>query len=305
MNVVESVALCRRYRNCWALRNCTLRIPAGRVVALVGPNGAGKTTLLHLIVGLVAPTAGRLTVLGGEAAGSPEALGRVAFVPQDAPLYANLSVADTLHLARNLNSRWDHHLAMARLAALDIPLGKRVGKLSGGQQAQVALTLALARHPELLVLDEPVARLDPVARHDFMASLMTGVAEEGISVVLSSHVVTELERIADYLVVLSAGQPQLVGDVEELLGQHRMLTGPVAEAGRQSDRFRVVQRSQAKAQVHLLVRTTAPLEPVAQDWQSETVGLEELILAYLRAPTAISLPGPTLFEAGQAFEVMS
>src|SRR6266705_3058463 len=192
MNIVEASGLGKRYGSTWALRECSLAVPAGHVAALVGPNGAGKTTLLNLAVGLAAPTAGAVTVLGGEPAGSPAALDGIAFVAQDAPLYKNLSAADSLHLARNLNRRWDQQYAQARLAELGIPLTKKVSKLSGGQQAQLALTLALARRPQLLVLDEPLAMLDPLARHDFMAGVMAAVADDGVSVVLSSHALADL-----------------------------------------------------------------------------------------------------------------
>jgi len=220
MNIIESAGLGKRYRRTWALRDCTLGIPAGHVVALVGPNGAGKTTLLNMAVGLALPTTGVVTVLGGTPAGSPDALDRIAFVAQDAPLYANLPVADMLHVARNLNRRWDQRRAQARLAELGIPLKKKVGQLSGGQKAQLALTVALARRPDLLVLDEPLAALDPLARHDFMQSVMATVAEDGTSVVLSSHVVAELERMASYLIVLSFGQVKVAGTVDGLVAAH-------------------------------------------------------------------------------------
>src|SRR5712691_1105099 len=248
MNVIEASGLGKRYGGTWALRECSLAIPAGHVAALVGPNGAGKTTLLNLAVGLAVPTGGVVTVLGGRPAGSPAALDGIAFVAQDTPLYKNLSAADTLHLARNLNRRWDQRYARARLAELGIPLNKKVGKLSGGQQAQLALTLALARRPRLLVLDEPLAMLDPVARHDFMATVMTAVADDGVSVLLSSHVLAELERIADYLILLSRGRVQVVGEVDDLLASHRLLTGPAAEAGRYAERLRVVHARRGQAQ---------------------------------------------------------
>jgi ABC-2 type transport system ATP-binding protein len=250
MNIIESQRLGKRFRRTWALRDCTLAIPGGHVVALVGPNGAGKTTLLHMAVGLTTPTAGAITVLGGEPAGSPGALNRIAFVAQDAPLYKYLPAADMLHLARNLNRRWDQRYAEARLGDLGIPLTRKVGKLSGGQQAQLALTVALARRPDLLVLDEPLATLDPLARHDFMESLMAAVAEDGISVVLSSHVLAELERVADYLIVLAHGQVQVAGEVEDLLA-----TRP----GR--------------------------------------ADLEEVVLGYLREPSASGPPGPARLGA--------
>ena len=186
MNIIESAGLGKRYRRTWALRDCTLAVPDGHLVALVGPNGAGKTTLLHMAVGLVSPTAGAVRVLGGRPAGSPGALDGTAFVAQNAPLYPNLPVAAMLRVARNLNRQWDQPRAEARLAELGIPLDRKAGKLSGGQQAQLALTVALARRPRLLVLDEPLAALDPVARSDFMAAVLAAVAGEGISVVLSS-----------------------------------------------------------------------------------------------------------------------
>jgi ABC-2 type transport system ATP-binding protein len=220
MNVVEASGLGKRYGRTWALRECTLEIPAGRVAALVGPNGAGKTTLLNLAVGLSAPSAGAVTVLGGRRAGAPASLDAIAFVAQDTPLYKGLSVADMIYIARGLNRRFDQPYARARLDELGIPVKRRAGKLSGGQQAQLALTLALARRPQLLVLDEPVAALDPVARHDFMATVLAAAAADGVSVLLSSHVLTELERVASYLVLMSRGRVQLAGEVADLLAVH-------------------------------------------------------------------------------------
>jgi ABC-2 type transport system ATP-binding protein len=220
MNVIETTGLGKRYGRTWALRECALAIPAGHVAALVGPNGAGKSTLLNLAVGLAAPSAGAVTVLGGRAAGSPAALDAIAFVAQDTPLYKNLSVADMIYLTRGLNRRFDQPYAQARLDELGIPLKRKAGKLSGGQQAQLALTLALARRPQLLVLDEPVAMLDPVARHDFMATVLAAATASGVSVLLSSHVLTELERVASYLILLSRGRVRLAGDVGDLLATH-------------------------------------------------------------------------------------
>src|ERR1700733_12250421 len=229
MNVVETIGLGKRYGGTWALRECTLEVPAGHVTALVGPNGAGKTTLLNLAVGLAAPSAGSITVLGGRAAGSPAALDGIAFVAQDTPLYKNLSVADMIYVTRSLNRRFDQRYARFRLDELGIPAKRKAGKLSGGQQAQRALTLALARRPRLLVLDEPVAMLDPVARHDFMATVMTAMAADGVSVLLSSHVLAGRERVADYLILLVRGQVQVAGQVGDLLAAHRLLTGPATE----------------------------------------------------------------------------
>jgi ABC-2 type transport system ATP-binding protein len=220
MNILEANGLGKRYGSTWALKECTLAIPEGHVTALIGPNGAGKSTLLNLIVGLNTPSTGAVTVLGGSQPGSPRALHGIAFVAQDTPLYKTLSVADMVHLTRTLSHRFDRSYAEARLAELGIPLKRKSGKLSGGQQAQVALTLALARRPQLLVLDEPVAMLDPIARHDFMATVAAAANADGISVLLSSHVLTELERVASYLVVLSRGEVQLAGKVDDLLTEH-------------------------------------------------------------------------------------
>jgi len=290
MNVLETSGLGKRYGSTWALRECSLAIPAGHVAALVGPNGAGKSTLLNLAVGMAAPSAGVVTVLDGRAAGSPAALDGIAFVAQDTPLYKHFSVADMLHLTANLNWYFDRHYAQTRLAELGIPLKRKAGKLSGGQQAQLALTLALARRPELLVLDEPVAMLDPIARHDFMATVLTAMADDGVSVLLSSHVLAELERVADYLILLSHGRVQLAGEVDDLLAAHRLLTGPAAEADRYAGQPMVHMRRGA-TQAHLLVRAD-PGDPVPPGWEAHTVGLEELALAYLREPGAATMPGP-------------
>jgi ABC-2 type transport system ATP-binding protein len=303
MNVIEANGLGKRYGSTRALDQCTLAIPDGHVAALVGPNGAGKTTLLNLAVGLTAPTAGMVSVLGGTPPGSAAALDGIAFVAQDTPLYKNLSVADMLHLTRNLNRRFDQGYARARLGELDIPLNRKAGKLSGGQQAQLALTLALGRRPRLLVLDEPMSSLDPLARHDFMATVMTAIADDGVSVVLSSHVLAELERVADYFVLLSGGSVQVAGEVDDLLASHRVLTGPTAEADRYAERLGVVHVRRGGAQAHLLTRTNGSTDPVPPGWEAHPVSLEELTLAYLRVPDAASLPGPARTRQAEPTEV--
>jgi ABC-2 type transport system ATP-binding protein len=289
--IVETTGLGKRYRSAWALRDCTLAIPAGHVAALVGPNGAGKSTLLNLAAGLATPSAGAVTVLDGRRAGSPAALDGIAYVAQDTPVYQNLSAADMLHLTRNLNRRFDRKYAETRLAELDIPLKQKAGGLSGGQRAQLALTLALARRPRLLILDEPVAMLDPIARHDFMATVLTAAVDGAMSVLLSSHALAELERAADYLILLSRGQVQLAGEVDDLLATHRMLTGPAAEADRQAGRLCIVHARRAEAQARLLVRARAD-DPIPPGFQAHPVGLEELAMAYLRESGAAALPGP-------------
>jgi ABC-2 type transport system ATP-binding protein len=303
VNVIETHALGKSYGSTRALHDCTLAIPDRHVVALVGPNGAGKTTLLNLTVGLVLPTTGAVTVLGGRRAGSLAALDGIAFVAQDAPLYANLSAADLLHETRNLNRRFDQHYAEHRLGELGIPLRQKAGKMSGGQQAQLALTLALARRPQLLVLDEPMAMLDPIARHDFMATVMTAAAEDGVSVVLSSHVLAELERVADYLVLVAHGHIQVAGEVEDLLATHRMLTGPASESGRYPRQWNVVHETSAASLVRLLVRYDGTSDSVPPGWEARSVTLEELTMAYLREPGAAALPGPARSRGAEPSEL--
>jgi ABC-2 type transport system ATP-binding protein len=215
--VLAAHGLGKRYGRRWALSDCTLSVPAGRIVGLVGPNGAGKTTLLRLAVGLLAPTTGTLTVLGDRPAASPHQLGRVGFVAQETPTYPNLSVSDHLRMGAWLNGRWDRGLAERRIAELGLDPRQRAGRLSGGQRAQLALTMAVAKRPELLVLDEPVASLDPLARREFMRSIGDIAAEQGVSVVLSSHLVSDLERVCDFMIVLVASRVRLAGTVEDLL----------------------------------------------------------------------------------------
>ncbi|HEY6495088.1 MAG TPA: ABC transporter ATP-binding protein [Trebonia sp.] len=284
MNVIETTGLGKRYGKSWALRDCALAVPEGHLAALVGPNGAGKSTLMNMVVGLAEPTEGTATVLGGQPTGSQAALDGIAFMAQDAPLYKNLSAGDMLHLTRNLNWSFDDAYARQRLDGLGIPLKKKSGKLSGGQQAQLALTLALARHPRLLILDEPLSALDPLARQDFMATVMTSMADDGVSVLLSSHAIAELERMADYLVVLGGGEVRLAGETDELLAQHRLLTGPAAAASRLAAQLSPVQDKRAGAQAHLLVRAAGPAgeSSVPPGWEAHPVSLEEVILAYLR-----------------------
>jgi ABC-2 type transport system ATP-binding protein len=291
MNIIQTSGLGRRYGGTWALRDCTLAIPDGHLVALVGPNGAGKTTLLNLVVGLTTPTAGEVTVLDGVPSGSLTALDGIAFVAQDMPLYRHLSVADMLHLTRNLNRHFDSGYAHRRLADLGISGKHKAGTLSGGQQAQLALTLALARHPRLLILDEPTAPLDPLARHDFMATVMTAMADDGISVVLSSHMLAELERVADYLVLISHGLVQLDGTVDDLLAGHRLVTGPAGRTG-QGD-WDVVHTSGTGAHAHQLVRLHSVDAPLPPTCESRSVGIEELTLGYLRESPAPRLAAST------------
>jgi ABC-2 type transport system ATP-binding protein len=290
--VLDANGLGKRYRQRWALRDCTLQVPAGRVVGLVGPNGAGKTTLLQLAVGLLQPSAGQIAVLGGAPAESPEQLGRVGFVAQDTPVYSALSVGEHLQLGSWLNPRFDAAAADRRIDQLGLDRSQRAGKLSGGQRAQLALTLALAKRPELLILDEPVASLDPLARHEFLQHLMESVAEHEVSVVLSSHLVADVERVCDYVIVLAGSRVQVAGDVEDLLANHHRLTGPRRDVGQLPSDQEVIEASHTDRQTTLLVRTSRPILDPA--WTVEQVGLEDLVLAYMRRAG----------EAGRAAQTM-
>jgi ABC-2 type transport system ATP-binding protein len=277
--VLEATGLGKRYGRRWALRDCTLSIPAGRVVGLVGPNGAGKTTLLQLAVGLLEPTGGEIAVLGGRPGGSPAQLGRVGFVAQDTPTYAALSVADHLRLGGWLNPGWNREQAERRIEQIGLDPAQRAGKLSGGQRAQLALTLAIAKRPELLILDEPVASLDPRARRDFLRGLMEVVAEHGMSVVLSSHLVADLERVCDYVVVIANSRVQLAGEIDQLLGSHHRLVGPRRDPNSVPANQEVIEAIHADRQSTLIVRTDEPIHDPA--WTVEQLSMEDLVLAYM------------------------
>jgi ABC-2 type transport system ATP-binding protein len=277
---LETVGLGKCYGSFWALEDCSLEIAAGSVTALVGPNGAGKTTLLHLAVGLSEPSAGDVRVLGSSPQqDAAEVLPRIGFVAQEHPLYRGLTVAETLRLGRELNPSWDDDAARARIDAQGLPLRKKVGALSGGQRAQVALTLALAKQPELLLLDEPVASLDPLARREFLQSVMEAVAETGMTVVLSSHLVADLERVCDHLVILAGGRTQLVGPIDEILASHRLLTGPRDDAAQLARSHEVVRQSHTERQTTLLVRANGHVYDAS--WELHDLDLEEIVLAYL------------------------
>ena len=268
----------------WALRNCSFRLPPGRIAALVGPNGAGKSTLLHLAVGLLEPDVGTVRIFGaapfdGFETAHASILADIGFVAQDTPLYADFTAAELLTMGSKLNRRWDGTLARMRLAQLGIPPDRQVGKLSGGQRAQVALALALAKHPRLLLLDEPVASLDPLARREFLQALIGSVAETGTTVLLSSHLLADLERICDFLIVLNDGAVQLAGEVDVLVADHRQLIGPRDPGEHIQGVATVVRASNTDRQSTLLVRTDGPVTDPA--WTVHDVSLEDLILGYL------------------------
>jgi len=277
--VIQAGGLGKAYRRTWALRDCTLAIPEGRVVGLVGPNGAGKTTLLRLAAGLLAPTCGMISVLGEEPAAGAAQLARVGFVAQDTPVYARMPVAAHLRLGAWLNPAWDSELARRRIAQVGLDPRQRAGSLSGGERAQLALTLALAKRPELLILDEPVASLDPLARREFLRGLMEAVAEHGTSVVLSSHLVADLERVCDYLVVLVASRVRIAGEVSTLLASHHRLSGPRRDPGALPAGVEVIEESHTDKQSTLLARTGEPIHDPS--WTITPVSMEDLVLAYM------------------------
>jgi ABC-2 type transport system ATP-binding protein len=280
MSALQAEGLGRRYGTKWALRDCTLEIPEGTVTALVGPNGAGKTTLLQMAIGLLRPTAGQLRVLGRNPQTQVrELLPRVGFVAQEHPLHKGFTLADTLELGRRLNPSWDGELARARIDRLGLDPKQKVGKLSGGQQSQVALTLALAKRPELLLLDEPVASLDPLARREFLSTLMEAVGEGGLTVVLSSHIVADLERVCDHLVILSQARTVLAGGIEDIVASHRLLTGPRSDPETVARVHEVIRESHTPRQTTLLVRANGHVYDAA--WELHPVDLEEIVLAYL------------------------
>jgi ABC-2 type transport system ATP-binding protein len=288
---LQAVGLGKRYRHTWALRDCSLELPEGRVVALVGPNGAGKTTLLQLATGLLAPSTGELRVFGAPPANRAEVLAKVGFLAQDKPLYSGFTVAEMLRYGARLNPGWDHAVADRWLQRFQLPPERRVGQLSGGQRTQLAVALALAKRPRLLLLDEPMADLDPLVRHDLTRLLMETVAAEGLTVVVSSHVLAELASICDYLVLLAVGRVQLAGDTEALLAGHKLLVGPRRDPPTAGP-HQVVAASHTDRQTTLLVRVAGTVHDPA--WAVHDVGLEQLVLAYMRHPQTTALPRPAL-----------
>ncbi len=277
--VLQATGLTKRYGRRPALSDCTLSIPPGYVVGLVGPNGAGKTTLLQIAVGMLPPTSGTIQVLGGQPASGPAQLARVGFVAQDTPTYAGLSIADHLRFGAHTNPGWDPQLAADRIAKLGLDPSQKAGKLSGGQRAQLALTLAIAKRPDLLILDEPVSSLDPLARREFLQSLMAFIADHGASVILSSHLVSDLERVCDYMIVLVASRVRIAGEVEDLLATHHRVTGARRDLANLPASVEVIEESHTDRQATLIVRSAAPIDDPA--WIIEQLTLEDLVLAYM------------------------
>lgn len=274
---LDARGLGKHFRRDWGLRDCTLTIPEGAIVGLAGPNAAGKSTLLSLAVGLLAPSEGSIEVLGRNPLREPSVLAEVGYVAQGAPLYRSFTVAETFEFARRTNPGWDEELVA------DVParIGARtkVGLLSSGQRARLALALALGKRPRLVLLDEPFAGLDPLAGREFLQLLMDGVAETAATVVIASHVIADIERVCDHIVLLTGGGVRLEGNVEELLESHRILMGPRRPLGSIRGVRSVVRERHSGRQLTLLVRSDGPiLDP---SWTVERVGLEELLLAYM------------------------
>jgi ABC-2 type transport system ATP-binding protein len=280
--VLEADSLGLRYGSFWALKECTFSLDQGHVTALVGPNGAGKSTLLELAVGLLAPSEGQVEVFASSPTREPlKVIPRVGFVAQEHPLYRGFSAEEMLHFGRSTNPRWDDPWARNRIAQIGLPLRKKVGQLSGGQQAQLALVLALAKHPDLLLLDEPIVGFDPLARRDFLQLLMETVAENGTAVLLSSHILGDLERVCDSIMVLIGGKVQLSDTIEKVLESHRVIIGPVNEEMLVSCVHSVIDRSRTEKQVATLVKLDAPL--VLSDlWSVHEPSLEEIVLGYMQ-----------------------
>ena len=264
---LAATGLGKRYRRGWALRDCTFELPMGSICALVGPNGAGKSTVMRLVTGLVKPTEGEVRVNQ-----------KVAFLAQDKPLYRRFTVAEMLRAGASMNPDWDNAYAKQLVEEAGVPFGARIGTLSGGQRTRVALAIALGRRPELLMLDEPLADLDPLARDEVMRALLAEAAGTGMTVLLSSHVLTDLEETCDHLLLLAGGGVRLAGPVEDLLAQHRILTGP---AGLTVPVESVVDRRTTARQATVLARTASA--SASAGWEAVQPTLEELTLAYLRA----------------------
>ncbi|MDT0544379.1 MULTISPECIES: ABC transporter ATP-binding protein [Streptomyces] len=288
---LETTGLGKKYRRGWALRDVTFRLPAGRICALVGPNGSGKSTLLSLAADLIAPTTGAVRVFGADPR-SAEARRRIAFVAQDKPLYPRFTVDETLRLGRELNPGWDQAAAERVIAEAEVEPAARVGSLSGGQRTCVALALALGKRADLLLLDEPMSDQDPLRRHRMMGALMAEAAEHGTSVVISTHVLAELDGVCDFLLLMGGGRVRLAGDTEAVQAAHRLITGPRADHGTaEIARHTVVERRVTGRQLTALIRPSAP--PAEDGWIVREPSLEEVLLGYLRAPDA-----PPLITSG-------
>ncbi len=276
---IRTIDLGKRYGKVWALRNCSIEVPTGRVSGLVGANGAGKTTLMRMLAGLSRPTTGQALIAGRAPADSPDFLREIGYLAQEVPLYRRWNAADHLALGAHMNPTWDESLTVDRLRRLQIPLDRPMESLSGGMRAQVALALALGKRPRLLLLDEPVAALDPLARHEFLASLAAAVADGGVTVLLSSHLLPDLERVCDHLILIAEAQPVICGDIDALLARHKLLTAPARDTTAIEHEHHVIMKTRTPREVTLTVELTGPV--IDPGWQVDDLGLEEIVLAYL------------------------
>jgi ABC-2 type transport system ATP-binding protein len=292
--VIETSGLTKHYRRVTALTDCTISVPDGRISALVGPNGAGKTTLLRLLAGLAAPTAGQATVLGGTPRQAPAYLAEIGFLAQEIPLYRRLTARDHIGIGAHLNPSWDGESVRARLGGLKISLDQRVGTLSGGQRAQVGLALTLAKRPRLLLLDEPLAALDPLARRSFLSTLAEASAGGNLTIMLSSHLIADIERVCDHLILLASSRVQLCGDIETVLAEHRVLVGPRKDTTAIARTHTIVREETTPRQTTLLVKLNGPVIDPA--WAVEEPNLEEIVLGYMSQDAAGHGAGP---EAGR------
>jgi ABC-2 type transport system ATP-binding protein len=277
--VIATTSLGKRYGRHWALADCTFSIPERSLCALVGGNGAGKTTLLRMLAGLSRPTTGRAEVAGLAPRDRPDFLSRVGFLAQEIPLYRRWTAEDHLRFGAHLNPTWDDGRAREQLRRAGIPLDRRIESLSGGMRAQVALAVALGKRPAVLLLDEPVAALDPLARRDFLGVLVEVVAEDQLTVLLSSHLLADLERVCDHVVLLAGGRMAMCEDIEEVVRSHRRLTAPARDTAVLERDHDVIWVDRSTRQVSAIARLG--VGPVEDGWLVEEVGLEEIVLAYL------------------------
>ena len=288
--ILEAHALGMRYGRRRALTDCTLNVPPGYVVGLVGPNGAGKSTLLKLACGILNPTSGSISVLGNAPGSGPGQLARVGFLAQDAPVYTNLSVAEHLRLGARLNPRWDQDFAERRIARLGLDPAQKAGRLSGGQRAQLALTVAAGKRPELLILDEPVASLDPLARRAFLKQLMESAAESGTGVILSSHLISDLEQVCDYLIVLVASRVRLAGRVDQIMAGHHRIVCTRRDPGALPAGLQMISAEHTDRQSTFVVRSDAPLPD--GDWTALPLTMEDVVLTYMQGVDPGTGPAP-------------
>ncbi|RDI21488.1 ATP-binding cassette domain-containing protein [Lentzea flaviverrucosa] len=277
MNPLTATALGKRYGTHWAVRDCGFTIPEGKVVALVGPNGAGKSTLLRMAAGLVRPTTGELTAFGTPVRGRIHQ--DVSFLAQNRPLHRDLEVRELVRYCASMNDRWSAeraHEVLALQAGVD--QDAKVGTLSAGGLTQVAIALALGRLPRLLLLDEPLADLDPLARDETLRIIMAEVADRGTTVVMSSHLLSDLREVCDHLLLVDEGRVQVSGDIEEVLAEHRILVGPPADES--AVEGTLISATRTERQSTLLLREA---RPTPEGWAGAEPDLESLVMGYLRA----------------------